>query len=47
MVAITSLALAAVDTALWDLKCLKAGLPLHIATGGTRDQIPLYTTEGG
>ena len=45
--AITSLALAAIDTALWDLKCLKAGLPLHIAAGGTRDQIPLYTTEGG
>lgn len=45
--AITSLALAAIDTALWDLKCLKSGLPLHIAAGGTRDYIPLYTTEGG
>lgn len=45
--AITSLALAAIDTALWDLKCTKAGLPLHKAVGGTRDEIPLYTTEGG
>jgi len=45
--AITSLALAAIDTALWDLKCKKAGLPLWKAAGGSRDQIPLYTTEGG
>ena len=28
--AITSLALAAIDTALWDLRCRKAGLPLHV-----------------
>lgn len=45
--AITSLALAAIDTALWDLKCIRSGLPLHIAAGGVRDEIPLYTTEGG
>ena len=45
--AITSLALAAIDTALWDLKCKKADLPLWKAAGGSRDQIPLYTTEGG
>jgi L-alanine-DL-glutamate epimerase-like enolase superfamily enzyme len=45
--AITSLALAALDTALWDLKCKKAGLPLWKAAGGTREKIPLYTTEGG
>lgn len=45
--AITSLALAAIDTALWDLKCKKAGLPLWKAAGGSRDRIPLYTTEGG
>jgi L-alanine-DL-glutamate epimerase-like enolase superfamily enzyme len=45
--AITSLALAAIDTALWDLKCKKAGLPLWKAAGGTRDRIPLYSTEGG
>jgi L-alanine-DL-glutamate epimerase-like enolase superfamily enzyme len=45
--AITSLALAAIDTALWDLKCKKAKLPLWKAAGGNRDRIPLYTTEGG
>ena len=45
--AITSLALAAIDTALWDLKCKKAGLPLWKAVGGVRECVPLYTTEGG
>jgi L-alanine-DL-glutamate epimerase-like enolase superfamily enzyme len=45
--AITSLALAAVDTALWDLRCRKAGLPLHVMAGGAKDRIRLYTTEGG
>lgn len=45
--AITSLALAAVDTALWDLRCRKAGLPLHVMAGGAQDKIRLYTTEGG
>jgi L-alanine-DL-glutamate epimerase-like enolase superfamily enzyme len=45
--AITSLALAAVDTALWDLRCRKAGLPLHIMAGGAQQSVPLYTTEGG
>ncbi len=45
--AITSLALAAVDTALWDLRCRKQGLPLWKAAGGTRPRIPLYSTEGG
>ena len=45
--AITSLALAAIDTALWDMKCKKAGLPLWKAAGGVRESIPLYTTEGG
>ena len=45
--AITSIALAAIDTALWDLKARKAGLPLHLLAGGAQDAIPLYTTEGG
>jgi L-alanine-DL-glutamate epimerase-like enolase superfamily enzyme len=45
--AITSLALAAVDTALWDLRCRSAGLPLWLMAGGTKDRIPLYDTEGG
>jgi L-alanine-DL-glutamate epimerase-like enolase superfamily enzyme len=45
--AITSLALAAVDTALWDLKCRRHGEPLHRMAGGAQSRIPLYTTEGG
>ncbi len=45
--AITSLALAAVDTALWDLKCRRAGLPLWKAAGGAQGRVPVYTTEGG
>jgi L-alanine-DL-glutamate epimerase-like enolase superfamily enzyme len=45
--AITSLAIAAIDTALWDLRCRKAGLPLHIMAGGAQQSVPLYTTEGG
>ncbi len=45
--AITSLALAAVDTALWDLRCRKAGQPLWKMAGGAKAAVPLYTTEGG
>ncbi|MCX5478814.1 mandelate racemase/muconate lactonizing enzyme family protein [Kaistia geumhonensis] len=45
--AITSLALAAIDTALWDLKARRASLPLHILAGGAQERIRLYTTEGG
>jgi L-alanine-DL-glutamate epimerase-like enolase superfamily enzyme len=45
--AITSLALAAVDTALWDLRCLRAGEPLWRVAGGFRQRVPLYDTEGG
>src|SRR3954469_14706422 len=45
--AITSLALAAIDTALWDLRCRRAGLPLHLMAGGAQERVPLYTTEGG
>jgi L-alanine-DL-glutamate epimerase-like enolase superfamily enzyme len=45
--AITALALAAIDTALWDLSCKRRGLPLWIAAGGAADRRPLYTTEGG
>jgi L-alanine-DL-glutamate epimerase-like enolase superfamily enzyme len=45
--AITALALAALDTALWDLRCRHAGLPLAVLAGGAKDSCPLYTTEGG
>jgi L-alanine-DL-glutamate epimerase-like enolase superfamily enzyme len=45
--AITAIAMAAIDTALWDLRCHKAGLPLHVMAGGAQDRVRLYTTEGG
>jgi L-alanine-DL-glutamate epimerase-like enolase superfamily enzyme len=45
--AITSLALAAIDTALWDWRCRRDGQPLWLAAGGAKPRIPVYTTEGG
>jgi L-alanine-DL-glutamate epimerase-like enolase superfamily enzyme len=45
--AITAIALAAIDTALWDLRARRLGLPLWKLAGGARDRCPLYTTEGG
>lgn len=45
--AITSLALAAIDTALWDLRCKRANLPLWRLAGGAKPSIPVYSTEGG
>ncbi len=45
--ALTAIAMAAVDTALWDLRCRRAALPLHKLAGGARASVPLYTTEGG
>ncbi len=45
--AITSLALAAVDTALWDLRARRLGLPLWRLAGGAQSRVPVYSTEGG
>ena len=45
--AITSLAVAAIDTAIWDLKCKREGQSLAVAAGGFKDRVPLYDTEGG
>src|SRR5260221_5149664 len=45
--AITSLALAAIDTALWDLRCRRDRQPLWRAAGGARQRIPVYTPHGG
>ena len=45
--AITALALCAIDTALWDLKCIGSGRPLWVEAGGAQASVPLYTTEGG
>ncbi|MEO8240935.1 MAG: mandelate racemase/muconate lactonizing enzyme family protein [bacterium] len=44
---IMSLALAAIDTALWDLRGKRAGLPLYQLAGGAKPQVPMYSTEGG
>jgi L-alanine-DL-glutamate epimerase-like enolase superfamily enzyme len=45
--ALTSIALAAIDTALWDLRARRAALPLHKLAGGAKDSIQMYYTEGG
>jgi len=45
--AITSLALAAIDTALWDLRGKRTGLPLWKLAGGAQRRVATYTTEGG
>lgn len=44
---LTALSLAAVDTALWDLRGIRTGRPLHLLAGGAKSAIPVYTTEGG
>ena len=44
---ITALALAAVDTAVWDARSKAAGLPLWIEAGGSSPSVPVYDTEGG
>ena len=45
--AITALALATIDTALWDLRCKRTHLPLHKAAGGAQKRVAMYSTEGG
>jgi len=45
--ALTSIALAAIDTAFWDLRCKRAKLPLWRMAGGAQRSVPLYSTEGG
>lgn len=45
--AITSLALAAIDTAVWDARCRHAGEPLWRLAGGAEPEVRLYDTEGG
>lgn len=45
--AITSLALCAIDMALWDIRCLAAKRPLWKEAGGAQESVALYSTEGG
>ena len=45
--ALTSIAMSAIDSALWDLRGLKTGLPLHQLAGGAKDSIECYCTESG
>ena len=45
--AITSLAVAAIDTALWDIASKRFDLPLWKLLGGHKETVPLYDTEGG
>lgn len=45
--AVTALALAAVDTALWDLRCRRAELPLYVLAGGAQEKVPVFAGAGG
>ena len=44
---LTSLALAAIDVALWDLRARRLGVPLSRLAGGAKERIPAYDTESG
>lgn len=44
---LTSLALAAIDLALWDLRSKIVGVPLWRLLGGAQERVALYDTEGG
>lgn len=44
---IAALALAAVDTAVWDARSRSTGVPLWKLAGGAGRSIPVYDTEGG
>jgi L-alanine-DL-glutamate epimerase-like enolase superfamily enzyme len=43
---IASMAIAAVDIALWDLKARLVGLPLYRLIGAARDSVPVYGSGG-
>src|SRR3712207_4627944 len=40
------MALAAIDTALWDLLAQEAGLPLYKLLGASRRELPVYASGG-
>ncbi|WP_329236679.1 mandelate racemase [Actinoallomurus sp. NBC_01490] len=41
-----SMAISAVDCALWDLKARRLGLPLHHLLGAVREEVPVYGSGG-
>lgn len=43
---VASMAIAAVDVSLWDLKCRLLDLPLVTLLGATRDAVPIYGSGG-
>src|SRR3954468_22884100 len=43
---VASMAIAAVDSALWDLKARLLGLPLVTLLGAVRDRVPVYASGG-
>lgn len=43
---VCSMAISAVDTALWDLKCRLLGVPLVTLLGSARDEAPIYGSGG-
>jgi L-alanine-DL-glutamate epimerase-like enolase superfamily enzyme len=45
--AITALALAAIDIAVWDLRARHLEVPLWQLAGGAQDRVPLYDTDRG
>ena len=45
--AMTAIALAAIDTALWDLRARKRACRCGNSPAARKDRCPLYTTEGG
>lgn len=44
MAAITTLAMAAIDVALWEIRSLASGRPLYLELGGNAASIPAYTS---
>jgi L-alanine-DL-glutamate epimerase-like enolase superfamily enzyme len=43
---VVSMAISAVDTALWDLQARVLGVPLHRVLGTVRDEVPVYGSGG-
>ena len=45
--AITALAIAALDIAVWDLRARFLDQPLWLLAGGAQERVPIYDTDGG